>query len=265
MANEDVLVKVGADTTKFSKELGKGKKEPGSFTERNEENFGAFKKVGSQLTKGITVPAVAAASALTGITLVKGFQRLTGIDTAQAKLKGLGHDAESVELIMESALDSVRGTAYGMDEAVTTAASAVAAGIDPGKELTRYLTLTGDAAAIAGESMANMGSIINKVQTANRAYTGDLNMLSDRGIPIYQWLAEEAGTSAEAVRDMASEGEVSSEMFLKAIEDNIGGAAKTMGEESFTAGIANIGAALSRLGANFLDAGGEGKGFFSAI
>lgn len=240
-------------------------KEVQKFAKRTQALGQSISNVGDALTRKITMPAAAAASALTGITLVKGFNRLVGIDTAQAKLKGLGHDAKSVEEIMNSALESVKGTSYGMDEAATTAASAVAAGIEPGKELTRYLSLTGDAAAIAGASMGEMGSIFNKVQTAQKAYTGELNMLADRGIPIFQWLAEEAGVTAEEVRDMASEGKISSEMFLEAIENNIGGAAKTMGEESFTAGLANIGAAISRVGANFLDAGGEGKGFFSTI
>lgn len=225
----------------------------------------SISRVGDSLTRNITMPAAAATSALVGVTLVKGFGRLAGIDTARAKMQGLGHDTESVEEIMESALDSVRGTSFGMDEAATTAANAVAAGIPPGKELTRYLSLTGDAAAIAGNSMAEMGSIINKVQTAQKAYTGDLNQLSDRGIPIYQWLGEEAGVSAEKVRDLASEGKISSEMFLSAIENNIGGAAKIMGETSFMAAIANIGAAISRVGASFLDAGGAGGGFFSTI
>src|SRR5690606_30348261 len=51
----------------------------------------------------------------------------------------------------------------------------------------------------------------------------------------------------------------------KAIEKNIGGAAKVMGESSFTAAISNIGASFSRIGANFLDAGGKGGGFFSTL
>ena len=203
--------------------------------------------------------------ALTGLTLAKGFNRLTGIDDAKAKLKGLGHDAESVTEIMNSAMESVKGTSYGMDAAATTAASAVAAGIQPGKELTRYLSLTADAAAIAGASMADMGSIINKVQTSQIAYTDDLNQLADRGIPIYQWLAEAAGITAAQVKEMASEGQISSQMFLDAIEKNIGGAAKIMGESSFTAAISNIGASISRIGANFLDAGGKGGGFFSTL
>lgn len=223
------------------------------------------KGLGSTLTRRITMPAAGAAAALTSITLVKGFGRLVGIDTARAKLTGLGHSAEGVESIMGSALESVKGTSFGLDEAATTAANAVAAGVKEGKELTRYLSLTGDAAAISGVSLGEMGSILNKVKTSNKAYNGELQQLSDRGLPVYQWLAKEAGVTAEEVFNMASEGKISSEMLMDAIENNIGGAAKKMGEESFTAGIANMWAAVSRLGASFLDAGGKGGGFFSQM
>ena len=226
---------------------------------------GSLTNVGGKLTKFVTKPAIGAVSALTGITLVKGFERLTGIDDAKAKLMGLGHSADSVKNIMDSALKSVKGTSYGLDEAATTAAGAVAAGVKQGKELTRYLSLTADAAAEAGASMSDMGSIINKVQTSQVAYTDNLNMLADRGLPIYQWLADEAGTTAAAVKDMAKEGEISSDMFLNAIEKNIGGAAKIIGENSFKASIANVGASIGRIGANFLDAGGSGAGFFTTL
>src|SRR5690625_5081114 len=265
MAKTDILVTVGANISDFSRKRVNVSKTL-SNTGKNMSGMGRnLSNIGTQLTNKITKPAVAAATAVGGITLAKGFQRLVGIDTARAKLEALGHDAKNVDLIMTNALDAVRGTAYGLDEAATAAASAVAAGIKPGKELAKYLTLVGDSAAIAGTDFNEMASIFNKVQTAQRAYTGDLNMLADRGIPIYQWLAEEAGTSAEAVRDMATRGEVSSEMFRDAIEKNIGGAAKEIGDKSFMAALANIGADIARIGANFLDAGGEAGGFFSTL
>jgi len=223
------------------------------------------KDLGKSLTKKITMPAVGAAAALGGIALAKGFGRLVGIDNAKAKLKGLGHDAKNIGKIMDSALESVKGTSYGMDQAVTTAANAVAAGVKEGKELTRYLSLTGDAAAIAGADMSEMGAILNKVKTANKAYNGELQQLSDRGLPVYQWIAKEANISADSVAEFASKGKVSSEMLMKAIEKNIGGAAKKMGNESFTAGLANMWSAVGRLGASFLDAGGKGGGFFSQM
>ncbi|MEY9141083.1 peptidoglycan DD-metalloendopeptidase family protein [Mammaliicoccus lentus] len=222
-------------------------------------------EMGSNLTNKITKPAMIAGGALAGITIGKGFGRLVEIDNAKAKLDGLGHSGKDVKGIMNNALESVKGTSFGLGEAATTASSAVAAGIEPGKELTRYLSLTGDAAAIAGTSMGEMGSIINKVQTSNKAYNGELQQLSERGIPIYQWIAKEANVTADAVFDMARDGEISSEMFLNAIETNIGGAAKKMGEKSFTAGLANMWAAVGRLGASFLDAGGKGGGFFSKM
>lgn len=263
--NNDIIVRVGADTTELSRKLSNSAQKLANFGKANQRMFKSIGKAGDVLTKGITLPAVAAATALTGITLVKGFNRLVGIDTARAKLGALGHDAESVEMIMNNALDSVKGTSFGMDEAATAAASAVAAGIQPGKELTKYLGTMGDAAAIAGADFNEMAGIFNKVQTSQRAYTGDLNMLADRGIPIYQWLAEEAGVAEDAVYDMASNGEISAEMFRKSIEKNIGGAAKEIGEKSFAAAIKNVGADIGRIGANFLDAGGEGKGFFSVL
>ncbi len=240
--------------TKF----GKGLEVTGSKFQALGSSMSDFSR---KLTMAFTAPVLA----LAGTALVKGLSRLIGIDEAKAKLEGLGHTAESIESIMGSALDSVRGTSFGLDEAATTAANAVAAGIEKGDDLTRYLSLTGDAAAIAGTSLADMGSIFNKVQTTGKAYNGELQMLAERGLPVYQWLAKEADTTAESVFNMAKDGEVSTELLLNAIEKNIGGASQKMGAKSFKAGIANMWAAVGRLGASFLDAGGEGGGFFSKM
>ncbi|MEJ7220608.1 peptidoglycan DD-metalloendopeptidase family protein [Staphylococcus gallinarum] len=222
-------------------------------------------EVGSSLTSKITKPALVAASAVGGIALAKGWSRLVEIDNAKAKLSALGNSGKNVEKIMVNANTAVKGTSFGMGEAATTAANAVAAGIKPGKELTQYLTNTGDAAAVAGVGMDEMGRILNKVQTSNKAYNGELQELSDRGLPIYQWLAKEANVAASEITDMAADGKISSEMLQSAIENNIGGAAKKMGEKSFTASLANMWAALGRVGAGFLDAGGKGGGFFSKM
>lgn len=265
MAEYTLKAKLIADASSLEKNFAKAQASLQDFNNRMKSIGGSISAVGSKLTSSITKPALLATSALAGITMVKGFNRLTGIDDARAKLKALRFDAAEVENIMNSALESVKGTSYGLDEAATTAANAVAAGIKPGKDLTKYLTMTSDAAAIAGMSMSEMGSIINKVQTGQTAYTEDLEQLADRGIPIYQWLGEEAGVAAGEVKKLASDGQISSEMLFNAIEKNVGGAAKIIGENSFTAALANIGASISRIGANFLDAGGKGGGFFSQL
>ena len=268
MTNFAVIAKISADVSGFVEGMKKAKESVGEFETKtsNLKNLGnTISGVGGGLTKGITVPALTAASALSGITLKKGFDRLMGIDTARAKLTGLGHDAESVDTIMDNALESVKGTAFGLDKAATSAANAVAAGVEPGKELTKYLKMTGDAAAIAGTDIDEMGSIMNKVKAGGAAYTGELNQLADRGLPIWKMLADEMGVTETAVRNLASEGEISSETLFNAIENNIGGAAQKMGELSTAAAWDNMLAAMGRVGAAFLGAGDDAESFFDAL
>ncbi|PAE20497.1 hypothetical protein CHH80_10820 [Bacillus sp. 7504-2] len=194
-----------------------------------------------------------------------GFDRLMSIDTATAKLQALGHNAQSVEMIMNDSLNSVRGTAFGLDEAVNTAASAVAAGIKPGQQLERYLSLTADAAALAGTNMSDMGAIFNKVTTSGKIQAEELNQISDRGIPIFQMLADEIGVTATEIRKLASDGKISANTFLNAVESGFGGAAQIMGTASFQATLDNIGSSISRIAANFLNGAGEGQGFFDQV
>lgn len=216
------------------------------------------KGIGSRLMGGmgktLKVGAFAAGGAIAGIlgtSLVKGFQRLQGIDQAEAKLRGLGHSAKSVDTIMDNALASVKGTAFGLDAAATSAAGAVAAGVKPGKDLERTLKLVGDAATIAGTDMGSMGAIFNKVAASDMIQGDVLAQLGDAGIPILQMLGKEMGVSATEVRKMASEGKINFATFQNAMESGLGGAAQESGK-TFSGALANMNAALGRLGANLL-------------
>ncbi|MGY1896204.1 tape measure protein [Nocardia gipuzkoensis] len=202
--------------------------------------------IGATLRAGARTAGLAAGLVI-GTALSQGMKRLTAIDDAKGKLAGLGHSAAGVATIMDSALASVKGTAFGLGEAATIAASAVAAGVQPGEQLTKYLKLTADAATIAGTSLGDMGSILNKVTTSGKAYTDDLNQLSDRGIPIFQWLQAEYGKSAEGLSKMVKAGKVDAATFRKVIEQNIGGAALESGK-TLRGGWSNLQAALGRVG-----------------
>ena len=214
--------------------------------------------IGGSLMKGIGGAAVVGAAAVAagavatlGVALTKGFARLNSLDQATAKLEGLGHSAESVEQIMNDSLAAVKGTAFGMDEAAATAASAVAAGVKPGAELQRTLSLVADASTIAGTSMGDMGSIFNKVAGTGKIQGEVIAQLGERGIPILQLLAEEMGVSAEEVGKLASAGEIDFARFQNAMEAGMGGAALKSGE-TFQGAMANAQASLGRMGANFL-------------
>lgn len=246
----------------FAKGLGGAIQEAGSVYEGLGNTLG---KVGDQLTNKITKPALAAGVATAGIVIGAGWGRLVQIDTAQAKLTALGHSGESVKEIMQSANDAVTGTSYSLADAATAAASATAAGVKSGSELTRYLTNIADVSAIANTEFNSTADIFNKVQSSGKAYYRDLKLLANSGIPIYQYLAEELGVTTDEVQKLGSAGQISSEQFYRAIEKNLGGAAQTIGELSVSAAWSNIQASIARIGANFLNAGGDGQGFFDQV
>ena len=193
-----------------------------------------------------------AIAAVTGTALVKGFGRLQAIENAQAKMRGLGHDADTVRQIMDNALTSVRGTAFGLGEAATIAASAVAAGIEPGEKLAGHLTNVANTAAAAGVSMEEMGAVFNKAATqANGVQNDVISQLADRGIPIYQALADQMGVTAGEVFKLASQGKVDFETFSAAAQEAAGTVAEEMGG-TLSGSFQNTLAALGRVGANLM-------------
>lgn len=205
---------------------------------------------GNTLKKG-ALAVTAAAGGVLGAALFKGFQRLDAIDQAKAKLVGLGHTTKSVDKIMSNALTAVKGTAFGLDEAATAAATAVAAGIKPGQELSKYLSLVGDAATITNSSFSDMARVMNKARTIGAAYNDTLQVLAERGLPVYQMLADKLGVSTAEVKKLASEGKISADVLEDALRNKIGGAALESGK-TFTGAFKNMQAALGRVGANLL-------------
>jgi len=223
-------------------------------TKAGQESGGFFSNAFSAGFRGLAIAGTAAVTAIGGglaATLTKGFDRLQGIERARNLLQGIGFEARTVEEVMTNALASVRGTAFGLDEAAQIAASSVAAGVKPGQELERYLRLTGDAASVTGRSMGDLGAIFTKVTASGKAQNDILGQLAESGIPIYQYLAEQLGVTSSKIFDMAKEGEIGTEILLRAIETNVSGAALKAGETTQGA-FANVGAAISRVGANIL-------------
>ncbi|MGW9270803.1 tape measure protein [Microbacterium sp. NPDC055599] len=216
----------------------------------------AASAAGGALGRGIQTAATGAVSAAAigiGVAFGKGFSRLTAIDTARAKLTGLGNDAESVKTIMGDAMSSVRGTSFGLGEAATVAAAAVAANIKPGEQLQSHLKNIANNASAAGLSMEEMGSIFNRAATqANGVQNDVISQLADRGIPIYQALADQLGVTAGEVFDMASRGKIDFETFSRAAEAAAGTVAAEMGK-TVPGAAKNFLAAMGRIGANALE------------
>ena len=76
----------------------------------------------------------------------------------------------------------------------------------------------GSAFGVQEDALVEMTRQFSQVQQAGVAYTEDLNILADRGIPIYQALAEATGSTVAEVKKMASEGQITAEVYNAAID-----------------------------------------------
>lgn len=205
----------------------------------------------SSVVKGGVIAVGATMAAGIGVALVKGFGRLQAIDGADKKLTGLGHSAEAVDQIMQNAMASVRGTAFGLGDASGVAASIVAAGIKPGEELEKVLKSVANSAAAAGTDLGDMGSIYSKVASVGKAQNDVLQQVADRGVPIYQALGTQLGVTTEEVFKMASAGKIGFAEFEQAMTSASGTVAEEMGK-TLPGATANFFASLGRIGANLM-------------
>lgn len=178
--------------------------------------------VGTNMTKYLTVPIAGAAIAAGGLVGTLGWGRLKSIDTAQSQLLGLGYTTEDVDRITANLVGALEGGMMTMGEATSAAASGMAAGVEEGKELTRYIQLL-DAAVVGGTgSFDEMNQIF--AQTADLGYLNAQNfdMLTFRMPGFSSAMQKHMGASGDAFREMLNNGEITTDEFLTLMEDFAG-------------------------------------------
>lgn len=170
------------------------------------------------MTKWITVPAVGVVSAAAGITAAFGWSRLTGLDAAQAQLRGLGYEADDVERISANLVEALDGGMMTMAEATSAAATAMAAGVEEGDELARYIQIL-DSAVVGGTgSFQEMEQIFGRIVDQGKMTRTEFDMIAQR-MPGFSSAVQEAmGVSSEEMYEMLRTGEITTDQFLDVME-----------------------------------------------
>lgn len=198
------------------------------------------------ITRGALSFAQQVGSAVLNPILEGGRQRALNIEQAKFQFRALGL---SVEDSMASALDAVRGTAFGLDEAAKVAGSFGAAGLQAGEQMTTALRGVAGLASLAGTSFSDIGSVFQDIAAQQVLSLQDLRRFQDRGLDVITPLARQLGVTTNELRRMASDGEISFQQFAAAMSDAFGDQA-TKANETYTGSLANMRAALSRIGAD---------------
>lgn len=213
--------------------------------------FSALGAIAFTTIQSITTSAIDAAKSLAGFVfnplLAGGKQRALDIENAKFQFRGLGID---VDKAMDSALKAVKGTSFGLGEAAKAAAQFGASGLDAGDDMTTALRGIAGAAAMSNTSFGEIADIFTSAAALGKVTNQDLNRFATRGLNAVAALAKEFGTTEAAVRKMATDGELDFARFSKAMDSAFGEHA-TKANETFTGALANMKAALSRIGQSF--------------
>lgn len=211
---KDLMVKIKADTSNFDRGMDEASNSASSFSSKMSK---VMDNVKSFLIYDI------------GKNLVTGFVNATkaGIDynatLEQSSIKwetllGTQEKANKMLKDIEKFAATTPFEKMGVDAMATQLHNAGFEGQGLFDQLTKFGDLAG-AFDIQADSLQEMVRQYSHVQQAGVAYTEDLNILQDRGIPIYKALAEELGINISEVKKWASEGKITADVYQSALDN----------------------------------------------
>lgn len=214
----DLIVRVGADTREFNRELGK-------IQRKIRETSDNIMDMGKAMSMGVTLPIAGL-----GAAAVKAAADLETMETQFISLTG---GAEQAAAMVDQLNQFAAATPFQIEEIAGAARQLLAAGTDI-SQVNEQLQFLGDIAATSGSSIEDITAIFAKVQAKGKVELENLNQLAERGIPIFKALSDATGLPASEL----GAGAVSLEQFnqvLKGFAEEGGFAAGAMERLSQTA------------------------------
>ena len=204
----------------------------------------SFGSVGKSISTAIgTVTAGVTTLAATG-----GMSRALNIEKAQAMFKGMKLEWGD---FYQTIKDSVDGTAFGFDTAATAAAQLAASGVAAGSDMEKALNGCVGTAATFSQDLGDLSSIWAKVAANSKLSGEQVAQFTDRGINAISVLSTYLGKSSDEVSKMVTAGKIDFQTFSDAMYASFGDSAKAA-NESFTGSMANMKAALSKIGQDWM-------------
>lgn len=232
---------------------------PAAFQKVWDKVEAGAKAVGSTIGDALKVTGkVAAAAAGTaigaaaGLAIGKGMGRLVSLDTATAKMKGLGYEGKNLDAVMKTVDKAVTGTVFSMGEGADAAALMLTSSVKSGKQLDNVMSAIAASASATGTGMNDIAGIFQRIAANGKVGTEELNRFAERGVNAAGALAKHFGVTEQEARAMVTAGKVSLDDFSAAMTSSMGGMAQAVGN-SFSGLRANITTAFGRIGAAVLD------------
>lgn len=203
MAENTIKVKFQAAIQQFQKDIKTAKNSIKGVADMS-------KTLGKSLSKNVSAPLALAG----GIALKESmkFERL------KTSLKVLTGSAEAGAEAFENLSKFSAKTPFQLDELAAANNKLMGFGLSASQSL-ESLKLLGDVAAVSGGDLNGMTVAFGQAAAEGRLMTRDIMQLVNNGVPAYKLLAQEVGVSSSEIRKMASEGEISFDILVNALQN----------------------------------------------
>ena len=178
-----------------------------------------------------------------------GWSRATNIDKAKFAIEGLGYVFEDLDGSISNAVNDTR---FGYDEAATAASQLVASNVAIGEEMDNALKSIANVASQTNSSYSDIAHIYTTIAGNGKLMTEQLNQFSYRGMNAASMLGKVLNKSEAEIREMTTKGKIDFKTFSDAMNEYLGEGAKRA-NETFEGSLANMKAALSRIGQPFAE------------
>ena len=169
------------------------------------------------------------ATVVGGMALTGGARRIADTQQADVVLETMGIDEAGRKELLGQYKGLAQNTPYATGSVAMLGSGLLSAGMSQ-DDLQGALQGAIDTGALYGMSLEEIGLPLKQIQAKGKAQGDDIMQLTDRGIPIYKWLAEQKGVDQSKIPDLVSKGQVSSEDVFAALAANSeGGAEKAAG------------------------------------
>lgn len=188
-----------------------------------QKSLGTVRSASATAMGAIATGAAAAGTALvtlTGVVGKVGISYNAAMEQSQVAWKTLLGSQEEAKQMLKDISDFAKATPFETADVDMMAKYMHNAGLE-GKALFDSLMKVSDVAsafAVPASEAKEMTRQMSQVRQAGVAYTEDLNILQDRGVPIYKAIAEQLGVNVAEVKKMASEGKISSDIYVAAFD-----------------------------------------------
>lgn len=234
--------KAAGDVTKFGGAMGSATGKAGGF---GRSMMDIAKKAGGM------AGAFAGISGVTSV-LSGGFERLMNVQRAEIMFQSVGLSADQTKTQMEQLTEQVTGTSVSLADAAKYSAMFAQSGVQLGKPMNDAIDAFTSLSSIAEGSGVDVGRVLQQISAAGKVTGEDLNQMADAGVNATKYLADHMGMSQEEVKKAVSDGKVSFEDFVGAVNEGTGDLAKEMGQ-TLPAKLANMKTAFSNFGAAVIE------------